>query len=130
MSRIDSPDLAHKTEAGGVRLNLTGSGEVCRAFTAVIEDVGQHCLDIAVRGVLVQKMLQDGLEILVGLKRDEVFGPTVTFGLGGIWVEVMKDVSLRVLLATEEDIQEMIREIKAYPLLPGPEAEHRQTLVP
>ncbi len=117
--KVDSPDIAHKTEIGGIRLNLTGPEEVRRAFGAVIEQAGRRRPDALIRGVLVQKMLEGGLETLVGISRDPVFGPVLTFGLGGIWVEVMKDVSLRVLPASENDICEMIGEIKAYPLLAG-----------
>jgi acetyltransferase len=117
--KIDSPDIAHKTEAGGVRLNLTGPDEVRLAFAGVTGEALRRRPGAAVRGVLVQKMLQDGLEVLVGLNRDPVFGLTLTFGLGGIWVEVLRDISLRVLPVTEDDIREMIREIKAYPLLAG-----------
>jgi acetyltransferase len=117
--KIDSPDIAHKTEAGGVRLNLTGPDEVRLAFAGVTGEALRRRPGAAVRGVLVQKMLQDGLEVLVGLNRDPVFGLTLTFGLGGVWVEVLRDISLRVLPVTEDDIREMIREIKAYPLLAG-----------
>lgn len=117
--KIDAPDIAHKTEVNGVRLNLTGPAEVRRAFTAVTGEVRRRRPGAAVRGVLVQKMLQGGLEVLVGLSRDPVFGLTLTCGLGGIWVEVMRDTSLRLLPLAEEDIREMIRELKAYPLLAG-----------
>jgi len=117
--KVDSPDIAHKTEAGGVRLNLNGPEEVRLAFGAVIEETGRRRPGAAVRGVLVQKMLQDGLEVLVGLSRDQVFGLTLTFGLGGIWVEVLQDISLRVLPVAEDDIRAMVREIRAYPLLAG-----------
>jgi len=115
--KVDSPDISHKTEVDGVRLNLAGPEEVRRAFEAVTGNARQRRPGTLIHGVLVQKMLAGGLETLVGISRDPVFGPVLTFGLGGVWVEIMKDVSLRVLPATESDIQEMIGEIKAYPLL-------------
>lgn len=117
--KIDSPDIAHKTEAGGVMLNLTGPEEVRGAFAVVTGEAARRRSGAVVRGVLVQKMLSGGLELLVGLNRDPVFGPVLTCGMGGIWVEVLRDVSLRVLPVTEQDAREMIREIKAYPLLAG-----------
>lgn len=117
--KVDSPDIAHKTEVDGIRLNLAGPEEVLRAFAAVTGKARQQRPDALIRGVLVQKMLAGGLEALVGISRDPVFGPVLTFGLGGIWVEVMKDVSLRVLPVGQNDIREMIGEIKAYPLLAG-----------
>ncbi|MFZ5631488.1 MAG: acetate--CoA ligase family protein [Bacillota bacterium] len=117
--KVDSPDIAHKTEVDGIRLNLTGPEEVRQAFAAVTGNAGRRRPGSVIRGVLVQKMLAGGLEVLVGISRDPVFGPVLTFGLGGIWVEVMKDVSLRVLPVSQNDIREMIGEIKAYPLLAG-----------
>jgi acetyltransferase len=117
--KVDSPDIVHKTEVDGVRLNLAGPEEVRRAFEAVIGNARQRRPGTLIHGVLVQKMLAGGLETLVGISRDPVFGPVLTFGLGGVWVEIMKDVSLRVLPASESDIREMIAEIKAYPLLVG-----------
>lgn len=117
--KLDSPDIAHKTEVNGVQLNLASPEEVRRAFAAVTGEVRRRRPDTVIRGVLVQKMLQGGLEVLVGLSRDPVFGLTLTLGLGGIWVEVLRDTSLRVLPVAEEDIREMIRELKAYPLLAG-----------
>ena len=117
--KVDSPDIAHKTEVDGIRLNLTGPEEVRQAFAAVTGNAGRRRPGSVIRGVLVQKMLTGGLEVLVGVSRDPVFGPVLTFGLGGIWVEIMKDVSLRVLPVNLNDIREMISEIKSYPLLAG-----------
>jgi acetyltransferase len=117
--KIDSPDIAHKTEVDGVRLNLSGPEDVRRAFAEITGEAGSRQPDALIRGVLVQKMLAGGLEILVGLSRDQAFGLTLTFGLGGIWVEIMKDISLRVIPVSENDIREMIAEIRAYPLLAG-----------
>ncbi|HUW63899.1 MAG TPA: acetate--CoA ligase family protein [Spirochaetia bacterium] len=117
--KVDSPDIAHKTEVGGVRLNLTGPEEVRFAFTAVTGEAYRRRPGAVIRGVLVQEMLRGGVEVLVGLGRDPVFGLTLTCGLGGIWVEVLRDVSLRVLPVTDDEIREMIQEIKAYPLLAG-----------
>lgn len=117
--KIDSPQIVHKTEIGGVVLNLGSPDEVGRAFAFLTGEVARRAPGARVRGVLVQKMLRGGLEVLLGINRDPVFGPVLTFGLGGIWVEIFKDVSFRVLPVTEDDLREMIGEIKARPLLEG-----------
>jgi acetate---CoA ligase (ADP-forming) len=113
--KIVSPDVVHKTDSGGVKLNLA-NGEAVR--TAYREIVGafkyQHII-----GVAVQKMASPGVEAIIGVTRDPNFGPVLMFGLGGIFVEVLKDVTFRVLPVTPQDIDEMIGEIKGYPLLKG-----------
>jgi acetyltransferase len=117
--KVDSPQIAHKTEVGGVILNIGSPDEVGRAFAFLTGEVARRVPEASIRGVLVQKMLRGGLEVLVGLNRDPVFGPVLTFGLGGVWVEILKDVSMRVLPVTEDDLREMIFEIRGYPLLEG-----------
>jgi len=106
--KIVSPDVVHKTDSGGVKLNLI-NGEAVR--TAYREIVGafkyQH-----ITGVAVQKMASPGVEAIIGVTRDPNFGPVLMFGLGGIFVEVLKDVTFRVLPVTPLDIDEMIGEIK------------------
>ncbi|MCL6634714.1 MAG: acetate--CoA ligase family protein, partial [Peptococcaceae bacterium] len=117
--KVDSPDIVHKTEVNGVVLGLSGPEQVRRAFAEVVGEARRRRPGAVVRGVLVQKMLAGGVEMLVGLSRDPVFGLTLTCGMGGVWVEVLQDVSLRVLPVTADDVREMIREVKAYPLLTG-----------
>jgi len=113
--KIVSPDVVHKTDSGGVKLNLAGEDAVRQAYRAMVDTFKyQHII-----GIAVQKMAAPGVEAIVGVTRDPSFGPVLMFGLGGIFVEVLKDVTFRVLPVTAQDIDEMIREIKGYPLLKG-----------
>jgi len=113
--KVLSPQVIHKSDAGGVKLNLNNAAEVEEAFTEIARAFG----DKELAGVAVQKMAPPGLEAIVGLSRDPTFGPVLMFGLGGVFVEVIKDVSFRVLPVTEADLDEMLAEIRAYPLLRG-----------
>ncbi len=113
--KIVSPDVVHKTDAGGVKLNLKHADDVRRGYQAIVGAFKyQHIV-----GVSVQKMAAPGVEAIIGVTRDPSFGPVLMFGLGGVFVEVLKDVTFRVLPVTEADIAEMIGEIKGYPLLKG-----------
>lgn len=111
--KVLSPEVVHKSDAGGVKLNLEDEDAVRRAYREIIRDF--H--DIV--GVSVQKMARPGLEIIVGVASDATFGPVLMFGLGGVFVEVLKDVSFRSIPITESDAQSMIEEIKGYALLKG-----------
>lgn len=117
--KINAREIIHKTEAKGVHLHLRDSKQVASSFKEITNEIHLRHPDIHVQGVTVQKMLEEGVETLVGLYRDPVFGLVLVFGLGGIWVEVIQDVSMRVLPVTDDDIKEMIYEIKAYPVLAG-----------
>lgn len=112
--KILSPEIIHKSDAGGVKLNL-GRGEV----RATYKELVAKSKDRHVVGVSVQEMAKPGLEVIVGATRDVTFGPVLMFGLGGVFVEVLKDVAFRVIPATEGDAQEMMEEIKGYELLQG-----------
>ena len=113
--KIVSPDVVHKSDSGGVRLNLSQAEEVRSAYREILGSYRfQHVV-----GVSVQKMAAPGVEAIVGVTRDPSFGPVLMFGLGGIFVEVLKDVTFRILPVTERDVDEMVREIKGYPLLAG-----------
>ncbi|MEW5785385.1 MAG: acetate--CoA ligase family protein [Bacillota bacterium] len=117
--KIDSPDILHKTEAGGVLLNLDSPAAVREGFTRVRENAGRYNPDARIEGVLVQEMLKPGLEVIIGMKQDPVFGPTVLFGLGGVFVEVLKDVAVRLAPLREQDAAAMLDEIKGKALLDG-----------
>ena len=117
--KIDSPDILHKTEAGGIKLNLTSAGQVEESFEEILASAGQYQPGANIAGVLVQEMLKEGTEVMVGIGNDPVFGSTVMFGLGGIFVEQLGDVSLRVAPVGENDAWEMLREIKAHRVLDG-----------
>ncbi|MEM0284759.1 MAG: acetate--CoA ligase family protein [Sulfolobales archaeon] len=117
--KVVSPDISHKSDVGGVILGIKSSEEVRRAYNAIVSNVFTRAPGSRISGVLVQKMAQQDLEVIVGGIRDKVFGPVVMFGLGGIFVEVLKDVSFRVAPLTEADVDDMIREIKGYRVLEG-----------
>lgn len=113
--KVMSPEVVHKSDAGGVKLDLKGPDDVRRAFGEILEAFR----DEEVVGVAVQKMAKPGTEAIVGVTRDPTFGPILMFGLGGIFVEILQDVSLRSIPITESDADEMIKEIKGHPLLQG-----------
>ena len=117
--KVDSPDLPHKTEAGGVRLDLTGAGEVAQAYDRLLEEVGRKAPDARIAGVLVQKMVEGVAEVIIGVSRTPDLGVCLAFGLGGIYTEVLKDVAFRLPPLGLEDAHDMIREIRTHPLLTG-----------
>jgi len=112
--KITSKKIIHKTDIQAVKLDLRTEKEVEKAYDSIISKVSKKDID----GILVQEMVQ-GHYILIGMKRDESFGAVIAFGLGGIFVEVMKDVSFRIAPLTSKDAKEMIKEIKGYKLLKG-----------
>jgi len=117
--KIVSPDVIHKFDVGGVILNLKSSEEVKRAYNQIIENVKKHKPDARILGITVQEMAPPSTEVIIGAIKDAQFGPTLMFGLGGIFVEVLKDVTFRIAPITEEEAKDMISEIKAYPILRG-----------
>lgn len=117
--KIDSPDIPHKTEAGGVRLNLDTPEKVRDAYREILQAARKYRPDARLNGILVQEMLTGGIEVIAGISRDPVFGPTVLFGLGGIFVEALADVSLRIAPLNLADADEMLREIKGARILSG-----------
>ncbi|MGH7425235.1 MAG: acetate--CoA ligase family protein [Candidatus Methylomirabilales bacterium] len=117
VAKIVSPDILHKTEVGGVLLNLNDAAAVRAAYRQIVERSRQA--RAALRGVLISRMAPPGTEVIAGLTQDAQFGPVVMFGLGGIFVEVYRDVSFRLIPLTEPDAAAMIREIKASPVLQG-----------
>lgn len=116
---VETPDVAHKTEVGGIVLNLSSDEEVGEAYTRVLDNVKAASPNIRVNGVSVRKMMPKGVEVFVGCRRDPVFGPTVAFGWGGLMVELIRDISIRVVPLTEEDVEEMIAETKVGSILRG-----------
>jgi acyl-CoA synthetase (NDP forming) len=117
--KIASPDVIHKSDSGGVKLGLNNVAQVKTAYNEIIESVNQQYPGAVIQGVSVQKMVRPGTEVIVGTSKDPQFGPVIMFGLGGIFVEVLKDVSFRIVPVRQRDAQEMIQEIKGYPLLQG-----------
>lgn len=117
--KIVSPDIIHKSDVGGVKVNLKDADEVRNAYGQILENVRKHNAAAKIVGVSVQEMAPPSTEVIVGAIKDPQFGPSLMFGLGGIFVELLKDVTFRVAPITEQDAQEMITEVKAYPLLKG-----------
>jgi acyl-CoA synthetase (NDP forming) len=117
--KIVSPDIIHKTDANAVRLSLNNVGEVKAAYNQVVKAVKKHYPHALIHGVSVQKMVRPGTEVIVGTSKDPQFGPVIMFGLGGIFVELLKDVSFRIIPIVPKDAEEMMKEIKGYPLLQG-----------
>ena len=117
--KIVSPQITHKSDVGGVALNLTSADEVGAAFERVVASAKQHVPDATIDGVAVQRMEKPGTEVIVGMTTDAQFGPVMMFGLGGVMVEILKDVAFRVVPINERDARQMIHEIKGFPLLEG-----------
>jgi acyl-CoA synthetase (NDP forming) len=117
--KIVSPDILHKSDIGGVKLNLNGVGEVGKAYSEIIDAVKKHKPKAKIEGVSVQPMAKPATEVIIGMSKDAQFGPVLMFGLGGILVEVLKDVSFRIVPLVKRDARDMIREIKGYPILEG-----------
>ncbi len=116
--KILSADIAHKSEAGGVVLGLRNADEVAGAHDTMMATVAKRAPNARIEGVLVARMIE-GVETVIGVKRDAVFGPVVMFGLGGVYVEVLKDVTLRLAPVDRAAALDMIRDIKGFPLLAG-----------
>lgn len=117
--KIVSPDIIHKSDVGGVIIGVKNVKEVRSAYRQIMNNVRKHNPNAKIVGILVQEMAPAGTEVIVGSIKDPQFGPAIMFGLGGVFVEVLKDVTFRVAPVTEDEAVEMISEVKAYPLLTG-----------
>jgi len=117
--KVLSPDILHKTEARVVKLDIISEEDVKKAYGEILENARAYKPGATIDGILVQEMVSGGTEVIVGMSHDPQFGPTVMFGLGGIFVEVYRDVSLRVVPLTRADAEEMIDEVKGSTLLGG-----------
>ena len=117
--KILSPDVTHKSDVGGVRIGLESKEDVKEAFDEIMDAVKTAQPDARIEGVAVQTMAPAGTEVIVGMSKDPQFGPVMMFGLGGILVEVLKDVAFRIVPLEPKDAREMVREIKGFPILQG-----------
>ncbi|MGQ9618580.1 MAG: acetate--CoA ligase alpha subunit [Candidatus Aminicenantia bacterium] len=117
--KIVSPDILHKVDVEGVKLNIEDTERLTLAFNELMEKVKRNRPDAEMWGVIVQKMIKGGKETILGMKRDRLFGPVLMFGLGGVYVEAMKDVSFRIAPLRELTAKKMIREIKGFKILEG-----------
>jgi len=117
--KIVSPDVIHKSDSGGVELGLASVAQVGKAYSKILSAIKKHYPKAKIQGVSVQKMARPGVEVIIGMTKDAQFGPVLMFGLGGILVEVLKDVAFRIVPLTKRDAHEMIKDIKGYPVLEG-----------
>jgi acyl-CoA synthetase (NDP forming) len=121
--KVISKDILHKSDAGGIALDLENNEEVIDAYEAIMLSCREHVPHAVIEGVEISEMVQSGTEMIVGARIDNTFGPTVMVGLGGIYVEVMKDVSFRAVPLDRKEIMAMIKQIRSYPLLMGVRGE-------
>ncbi len=117
--KIISPDVVHKSDAGGVITGIGGREAAAQAFKRIMGNVLAAVPNASITGVIIEEQADPGLELIIGGKTDKAFGKVITFGIGGTLVELMKDVTLRILPLEADDVRGMIREINAYPLLTG-----------
>jgi len=117
--KIVSPDIIHKTEAGGVKVGIKDEKEAKAAYQDIIYKVKKYKKEAKISGIIAYSMIPQGTEIIIGMMKDPHFGPVIMFGLGGIFVEILKDISFRILPLEERDAEEMISEIKGYQILKG-----------
>jgi len=121
--KIASPDIIHKSDAAGVKVGLANDEHVRMAFNAIIQNAKRYKPDANIKGIIVQEMVKSGKEIILGAKQDPIFGPLVMFGLGGIYVEVLKDVVFRLAPIDEHEANRMVHSIKGFKLLKGVRGE-------
>ena len=117
--KIASPDIVHKSDVGGVTLHLQDGEAVRQAFRAMQQSVAAQAPGARVDGISVQPMAAPGVEVIVGMSKETTFGPVLMFGLGGIMVEVLKDVTFRIVPLSQRDAREMIHDIQGFPVLAG-----------
>ena len=117
--KIVSPDIIHKTDVGGVKLNIKDEKEAKLAYQEIIFKTKKYNKEAQIFGVITDSMIPQGTEIIIGMMKDPHFGPVIMLGLGGIFVEVLKDISFRILPVEERDAEEMINEIKGFKILKG-----------
>jgi acyl-CoA synthetase (NDP forming) len=117
--KISSVDVVHKSDAGGVKLGLKTTAQVGKAYNEIMKSIKKAFPHVKIEGVSVQTMAKQGLEVIIGMSKDDQFGPVLMFGLGGVLVEILKDVSFRIVPLQPRDAREMIRDIKGFPLLQG-----------
>jgi acyl-CoA synthetase (NDP forming) len=126
--KVVSKDILHKSDVGGVALDLVNKKEVIEAYEAIMYNCRTRQPNAKIEGVELSEMVTPGAELIVGARVDRSFGPIVMVGLGGIYVEVMKDVSFRGLPLNREEVINMIKEIKSYPILLGVRGEKKKDI--
>jgi acetate---CoA ligase (ADP-forming) len=126
--KVVSKDIIHKSDAGGVALDLVSREEVMDAYEAILHNSRAHYPDARIEGIEVDEMVKAEVETIVGARRDRAFGPIVMFGLGGIYVEVMQDIAFRSFPLDRRETMKMISQIRSYPLLLGVRGEKRKDI--
>jgi len=121
--KIVSPNIIHKTDLGGVKLHLSTADDVRDAFDLMMLRIRQVAPEAYIEGIYVEKMLARGMEVIIGMSRDPQFGPMLMFGLGGIFVEVMKDVTFHLAPITTEEAFQMLKSTRSYEMLKGTRGE-------
>lgn len=127
--KIVSPDILHKSDVGGVKVGITEKSQVARSFEDLISNAKRFMPEALILGVTVEEMIGPGKEVILGSSTDPSFGPLLMFGLGGIYVEVLKDVSFRIAPLTFNEAESMIKEIRSYPILKGVRGEEPSDLI-
>jgi len=127
--KIVSPDILHKSDTGGVKLNIQDEREAKLAYQEIIFNAKKYNTEAKISGVIAYSMVPQGTEIIIGIMKDPHFGPVIMFGLGGIFVEILKDISFRILPIEERDAEEMISEIKGYQILKGVRGESPKDII-
>jgi acyl-CoA synthetase (NDP forming) len=121
--KIVSPDIIHKSEAGGVKIGIPDEENARKAYQDILSRVKEYNNKAQIHGIIAYQMCPASTEVIIGMMQDPHFGPVIMFGLGGIFVEVLKDISFRILPIKERDAEEVISEIKGYPILKGVRGE-------
>ncbi|MGH7874401.1 MAG: acetate--CoA ligase family protein, partial [Candidatus Binatia bacterium] len=121
--KVESAEITHKTEAGGVKLDIQNETELRRGYREILAKVAAYDAKAQVNGILIQEMMSGGKDVIVGMTRDGQFGPVIVVGLGGIFVDVIQDIAMRVAPLTMSDARDMIGELKGYRLLQGVRGE-------
>jgi len=117
--KVVSPQISHKSDVGGIRLSLQNGDKVKAAYREMMEKIPKKMPDASLEGVQLQQMLSGGKEVIIGMIHDPTFGPMLMFGLGGVYVEILKDVRFAIAPVDEDEAREMITGIKTYPVLAG-----------
>ncbi|WP_409969362.1 acetate--CoA ligase family protein [Bengtsoniella intestinalis] len=118
-AKVDSPDILHKSDVGGVKLNIRNDAELCAAFDAIMESCTKAKPDAMIHGVLLKPMLELGAEMIIGVNNDKDFGPMIVVGMGGVFVELLHDVQMRPAPVNHQEAMEMLEQLVSYPLLTG-----------
>ncbi len=127
--KIVSPDILHKSDVGGVKMGVTNRSQVASSFEDLVSHAKRFMPEALILGVSVEEMVEQGKEVILGSSRDPSFGPLLMFGLGGIYIEILKDISFRIAPLTLDEAESMIKEVRSYPILKGVRGEKPSDLL-